>query len=145
MDPSTQSTIIIIGAVGAQILVIVAAVFAGMQALAAKKIALETKAETTAQSIKLDNVVTDTAVVKGHVNSEKTAAEGRELTLRKENALLREMILEKKADAALLAQAAAMRIRNHSSDADLITSSVTAPVQVEVMNEPLMTQVEKKK
>lgn len=145
MDSATQSTLIIIGAIGGQVLVVIAAVFAGIQARDAKRIALETKIETTAQTIKLDTVVTDTAVVKGHVNSEKTAGEGRELALLKENILLREMIAEKKADAALLAQAAAMRIRNHSSDMDMVTSSVITPVPVEIVNQPLMTQVEEKK
>lgn len=45
--------------------------------------------------------------IEGHVNSEKTAAEGREAALRKENALLREIMADKKETAALLAQAVA--------------------------------------
>jgi hypothetical protein len=47
-------------------------------------------------------------VIIGHVNSEKTAAEGRELTLRAENKLLRESLEESRQAAALLAQAVAL-------------------------------------
>jgi hypothetical protein len=46
--------------------------------------------------------------IEGHVNSEKTAADGRELLLKNENALLREMLDERKTTAALLAQSTAM-------------------------------------
>jgi hypothetical protein len=45
--------------------------------------------------------------IEGHVNSEKTAAEGRENTLKRENELLREMLTERKQTAALLAQSVA--------------------------------------
>jgi hypothetical protein len=53
----------------------------------------------------------DTEAIKGHVNSEKTAADGREMTLRRENDLLREMVANANAAAGLLAQAAATRSR----------------------------------
>jgi hypothetical protein len=46
------------------------------------------------------------SAIEGHVNSEKTAAEGRENTLKAEKALLMEMLAERKQAAALLAQAA---------------------------------------
>lgn len=54
----------------------------------------------------------DTKVILGHVNSEKTAAEGRELALKAENKLLRETLVDLRATAALLAQASAMRTRD---------------------------------
>lgn len=44
--------------------------------------------------------------IEGHVNSEKTAAEGRERAKDMEIALLREMLTDRKLTAALLAQAA---------------------------------------
>jgi len=53
------------------------------------------------------DVAKDTATIKGHVNSERTAAEGREASLRRENELLREMLADKKVTAQLLAQAVA--------------------------------------
>jgi hypothetical protein len=49
--------------------------------------------------------------IEGHVNSEKTASEGRERAKDMEIALLREIIADKKASAGLLAQAAAIRTR----------------------------------
>ncbi len=49
------------------------------------------------------------AKIEGHVNSEKTAAEGRETTLRRENSLLREQADRDRNTAALLAQAVATR------------------------------------
>jgi hypothetical protein len=52
-------------------------------------------------------IVTKVSAIEGHVNSEKTAAAGREATLTRENQLLREMLAERTTTAALLAQAAA--------------------------------------
>lgn len=52
-------------------------------------------------------IVTKVSAIEGHVNSEKTASEGREAALKIENALLREMVNDKKQTAALLAQSAA--------------------------------------
>jgi hypothetical protein len=53
-------------------------------------------------------VAKDTEAIKGHVNSEKTAAEGKLNTAMRENELLREMLADRKATAALLAQAVAV-------------------------------------
>jgi len=50
------------------------------------------------------------SAIAGHVNSEKTAADGREIALRRENDLLREINADQKASAALLAQASATRV-----------------------------------
>lgn len=114
MDPATQSLVIIIVAIGGQLCAIVAAIFAGWNSLAAKRIATEAKAETVAQTLKLDSVAKDTAVVLGHVNSEKSAAEGRLATVKRENELLREMIADKIHTAGLLAQAVVQRQRELS-------------------------------
>lgn len=56
---------------------------------------------------KADVIAATAAKIDGHVNSEKTAGEGRENTLRTEIALLRESLNDKKVTASLLAQAAA--------------------------------------
>jgi len=69
---------------------------------------------TAVQSLTATNTSTvlevakSTAKIEGHVNSEKTASEGREHALRKENDLLREMLAERKSTAALLAQSTAI-------------------------------------
>lgn len=52
-------------------------------------------------------VAVSAAKIEGHVNSEKTAADGRELALRREIELLRELLATQKQTAALLAQATA--------------------------------------
>jgi CheY-like chemotaxis protein len=82
-----------------------------------------------------------TDVILGHVNSEKTAAEGRIATLRVENDLLREMLTDKKATAALLAQAVAQRTRELAPHLPPEPVVVTQhePVKVEVVNNPLVT------
>lgn len=59
------------------------------------------------QGEKLEQNLRTTEVIAGHVNSEKTAAQGKITTLEKEVALLREMMADKTAAATLLAQAAA--------------------------------------
>lgn len=64
------------------------------------------------QSTRIDVIGQKTAAIEGHVNSEKTASEGRELALRNEIVLLREMITDKRTSAALLAQASATRGRD---------------------------------
>jgi len=51
------------------------------------------------------------AKIEAHVNSEKTAQEGREALLKREAELLREMLADKKLAASLLAQATAQRAR----------------------------------
>ena len=69
-------------------------------------------------------VAKDTAAIKGHVNSEKTASDGREAALRQENTLLREMLADKKATAGLLAQAVA---QTNVAAATLMTPASTLP------------------
>jgi len=50
----------------------------------------------------------DTETIKGHVNSEKTASEGREAQQRMEIQLLREQLADEKVTRRLLAQASAL-------------------------------------
>lgn len=50
----------------------------------------------------------DTEAIKGHVNSEKTASEGREASMRKEIELLRDQLADEKVTKRLLAQAHAL-------------------------------------
>lgn len=71
----------------------------------------ELKRQQEASVVKIDTVAKDTEAIKGHVNSEKTAAEGRQRLLENENQLLRTMVADKKETAALLAQASATRQR----------------------------------
>ncbi len=54
------------------------------------------------------------AKIEGHVNSEKTAADGREATLRQEIKLLQGQITEQKQREALLAQAVAQSLPSAS-------------------------------
>ena len=61
----------------------------------------------TENATRIDGLASDTAAIKGHVNSEKTAADGRQTNLQTENALLREMLAEKANTASLLAQSVA--------------------------------------
>jgi hypothetical protein len=81
-------------------------------------------------------------VIVGHVNSEKTASQGREATLQAENALLREMLADSKGRAALLAQAAAARqadVRTRVADIEAGRDPIhdaSTPVPVEVVNFP---------
>jgi hypothetical protein len=69
------------------------------------------KEQASANTGTILELAKSTAKIEGHVNSEKTAAEGREYALRVENTLLRERIVEHQQTAALLAQATANRRR----------------------------------
>lgn len=59
------------------------------------------------QTNKIDETLRKTAVIEGHVNSEKTRAAGEIATLQKEVLLLRELMADKKETASLLAQSVA--------------------------------------
>lgn len=72
-----------------------------------------------------------TAAIEGHVNSEKTKADGDLAASRKENELLRERVNDLRATAGLLAQDAASRRR-----VETLPES-RQPVPVEVVNVPL--------
>lgn len=57
------------------------------------------------------SVAKDTATIKGHVNGDRTAIEGKLSAATAENALLRSMLADQKLTAALLAQATAQSSR----------------------------------
>jgi hypothetical protein len=77
-------------------------------------------------SSKIDPIAKDVEAIKGHVNSEKTASDGREVALRQEAALLREMLTDKNKTAALLAQAAAQQNTASVSSSDATTRAIVA-------------------
>lgn len=87
----------VIGGIGLQISILIAAYFTGLKALQLAKHSVKQN----------DDLVAVTNKIEAHVNSEKTAAQGRETALRKEVDLLREMIAELKRTADLYAQASA--------------------------------------
>lgn len=88
---------LIIGGIGLQISICIAAYFTGLKAL-----------QLVRHSVKQnDDLAAVTTKIETNVNSEKTAAQGREAALRKEIDLLREMIAELKRTADLYAQASA--------------------------------------
>lgn len=66
----------------------------------------EVRHEQRSNAVRVDSIAKDTEAIKGHVNSEKTAADGRLAAKEQEIQLLREMLADKKVTAALLAQAA---------------------------------------
>lgn len=86
MNDLSVTSIAALGAAGA---ILIGAFFAGI-------VSVITAWRTIAQKV---------TAIEGHVNSEKTAAEGREAAKDKEIALLREMLNDRKQTAALLAQA----------------------------------------
>jgi hypothetical protein len=66
------------------------------------------------------------SAIEGHVNSEKTASEGRELAKDKEIALLREQLAKGDQRAALLAQAGMMPAPQVVTAPALVVTSITA-------------------
>ncbi len=138
------------------IVTVISAIVGGIVAVitALRVTAVKDVQASTAQTI-LD-VAKNTEAIKGHVNSERTAAEGRELMLRRENELLREMIADKRVTAALLAQAVASAT-GAAAGAGVPPIVVAVPIpperrepnerasdreplRVEVINEPLLTK-----
>lgn len=103
MDPQTQSMVILIAAVGSQVILIVGAIFTGWAALSARRIANDTKVETAIQTTKIDQVATDTAVVLGHVNSKETKLTAMVESQQREMQMLRDQLVEKDKVAAVLA------------------------------------------
>lgn len=80
-----------------------------------------------------DEIKTKAEVIVGHVNSEKTAAEGRQAKLEAENVLLRQIIAEKKETAVLLAQATASAPRPLSEPG---LTDPPKPLEMEIVNTP---------
>jgi hypothetical protein len=143
MDPATQSMLLIIAGIGSQLVVVIAAIFAGLAAWDARRVGRELKSDGAARDVKLDAVAKDTAVVLGHVNSEKSISQGREATLKKENELLREMLADKIATAGLLAQAAASRGRVDTAPAGSTPDPTTVLGKIETNTAETAAGVEK--
>jgi hypothetical protein len=95
--------------IGATTVLVIGAIVTGAVTIIRTLGEVRTKQTETADQLLA--VAKDTEAIKGHVNSEKTAADGREMALRQENTLLRQQNTDQKATADLLAQAAAQRIR----------------------------------
>lgn len=94
-----------------QLLLIIAAIVSGVVQIITHLRVTDIKTQQAANTDQITTVAKDTEAIKGHVNSEKTAADGRELALQQQVVILREMLADKKATAALLAQAVATRGR----------------------------------
>ena len=134
---------LVIGMVGGQAILIIGAIGSAVALILNRATVRELKEQAQMNSANIVTVRADTEAIKGHVNSEKTAAEGRELALRQENVLLREMITEKKLTAQLLAQAVATRGRapdgSRTSDTPAKVEVVNTP-EVVVTNTPLLVK-----
>lgn len=100
---------VVITLIGGMIVTVISAIVTGI-------VTVITALRQGENSRKIDGVAKDTEAIKGHVNSEKTASEGRESALRQEIVTLREMVADHKTAAALLAQAASSRMRELSAE-----------------------------
>lgn len=78
------------------------------------------------QTSKIEETLRKTAVIEGHVNSEKTRAAGEIATLQKEVLLLRELMADKKETASLLAQSVAQTHLPTASTAVTATADTLA-------------------
>lgn len=86
------------------------------------------------QTNKIDETLRKTAVIEGHVNSEKTRAAGEIATLQKEVLLLRELMADKKETAALLAQSA-VQAKPIPAAAPLTVTDTNKRTEVKVLKE----------
>jgi len=95
---------------GGMIVTVIGALVTGIVSIITAVHMTAVRAQQAVNTASLLTVAKDAEAIKGHVNSEKTAADGREATLQRENALLREMIADKTRSAQLLAQATAQAL-----------------------------------
>jgi len=110
VDPVTITLI------GGMVVTVIGAIVTGtVSIITALRVSVVAQQQSTTTT-RVDAIAQDTEAIKGHVNSEKTASDGREAALRQEVALLREMLADKKATAGLLAQAVASRSRGGGGD-----------------------------
>lgn len=94
------------------------------------------------QTDKIDETLRKTAVIEGHVNSEKTRAAGEIATLQKEVLLLRELMADKKETAALLAQST-IQTSAHKTFPAAIPVEGQSPVSVKLAEAKVLKQIEK--
>lgn len=125
VDPTTITLI------GGQILTVIAALAAAVVAIINALRMTDMKKQQEANTNQIVTVAKDTEAIKGHVNSEKTASEGRERLLENENKMLKEMISDKKMTASLLAQAQAQRGRGADPGPGASAASALDPVVLE--------------
>jgi hypothetical protein len=115
---------VVIAMIGTQLCLIIAAIVQGTLSILARS-------DRREAAQKMDSLSKDTEAIKGHVNSEKTASDGREAAARLEIGLLRDQLAHERTNAGLLAHAVATRGRGSDAPAE--------PVMVEVVNVPLET------
>lgn len=113
---------------GGQVLAIIAALAAAGVAIINALRTKDLKQQQDVNVSRLNVVAADTEAIKGHVNSEKTASEGRERLLENENKMLKEMIADKRMTASLLAQASAQRGREAAA------AAAPAPIDPQVLD-----------
>lgn len=128
---AVDPTIVVL--IGGQVLAVIAALGAAAVAVINALRMNDLKRQQETNTNEIVTVGKDTAAIKGHVNSEKTAAEGRELLLRNENLLLKDRITDIQMTARLLAQAAAQRGRDPhgAAAAAAVAASVETPELLE--------------
>lgn len=120
IDPTTITLI------GGLIVTIITTIVTGVISIITAVHMKAVAAQQTVNATQLVNVAKDTEAIKGHVNSEKTAATGREAALQQENRLLREMLTDKAAQLAAVTPAPPRPGRS--------TDPPPAPLPVEVVN-----------
>jgi hypothetical protein len=137
LDPVTITLI------GGQVVLIITTLGGVILAIITHLRVTTVKEQQAVNTASIVTVAKDTEAIKGHVNSEKTASEGREVALRQENSLLREMLTHEKNNASLLAQAAAVRTRGEGKPGagPGTPASDAGPLKVEVVNTPLAVEI----
>ncbi len=118
--------------VGGMIVTIIGSIVTGVVTIITAMRVSSAMVKQAETATKVDALGKDTEAIKGHVNSEKTAAEGREAALRQRIELLQEIIADKKATAGLLAQAVAQALPSSSVVAQI--NGLTDPTRTEVVN-----------
>lgn len=132
IDPTTITLI------GGILVTVVGTIMNGVLAIITQIQVKAMNAQQHANTNQLVTVAKDTAVISGHVNSEKTAAQGREAALQQENRLLRDMLTDKATTLAQLQGATPPPPRPGRA-----TDPPPAPLPVEVVNAPTVTIADK--
>lgn len=92
--------------IGGMIVTIITALVTGIVTIITALRVGNVATQQAVSTVRIDAMAKDTEAIKGHVNSEKTEAEGEKRMLKRENDLLRESLARAEQRAALLAQAA---------------------------------------
>lgn len=105
IDPVTVTLI------GGMVVTVIGAIVTGIVTVITALRVSDVNARQSENALKIDTMVKDTEAIKGHVNSEKTEANGVLRLHLREIELLKESLQRSEQRAALLAQAAIQRIR----------------------------------